>query len=144
MGIRRTSAFALLALVMVLACVPRGRYDSPREAAFADRTGWTKLGERWVHHGARGDVDVIEVGAVEGTFTRVMLVIEHSAVELRDLVFVFADGSSFSPETRFRFGRGTTSRVIDLPGGNRVIRRVAFACRNLPRGGRAQIEVWAK
>jgi hypothetical protein len=139
----RTVIFVLLAGGL-LGCAPRARYDSPREAAFADRTGWTKLGERWVDHGRRGDLDVIEVGAIEGRFTRLMLVVEQSQVDLRDVEVVFGDGSRFSPKTKLHFGRGTTSRVIDLPAGDRVIRRVSFLARNLPRGGRAQIEVWAR
>jgi hypothetical protein len=144
MRVRGVIGWSCYALVLLLACAPRGRYDGPREAAFADRTGWTKLGERWVNYGAGGDVDVVEVGAVEGTFSRMMIAVEHSAVELHDVVVVFGDGNTFSPAMKLRFGRGAASRVIDLPGGSRVIRRVEFRYRNLPRGGRAQVELWAK
>lgn len=59
-----------------------------------------------------------------------------------DIVVVFGDGSVFSPPSRMVFGPGTTTRVIDLPGGARVIRRVEFRYGNLPGGGRAQIELW--
>lgn len=57
---------------------------------------------------------------------------------------VFADGDHFSPNTRFVFGKGTTTRVIDLPGGARVIRKATFRYGNLPGGGRATLELWAK
>lgn len=144
MSVCRTAGFVGLSLLLFAACAPRGRYDGPREAAFADRTGWTKLGERWVDFGARGDVDVIEVGAVEGTFSRLMIAVEHSAIELRDVVVTFGDGSRFSPEMKLRFGRGARGRVVDLPGASRAIHRVEFRYRNLPRGGRAQVELWAK
>jgi hypothetical protein len=40
------------------------------------------------------------------------------------------------------FAPNTKTRVIDLPGGARVIRRVEFRYGNLPGGGRAQVELW--
>ena len=64
------------------------------------------------------------------------------ALELYDVRVVFGDGSTYSPATRLVFAPGSTSRVIDLPGGARVIRRVEFRYGNLPGGGRAQVEVW--
>ncbi len=69
---------------------------------------------------------------------------EHSARELFDVNLTFGDGQQFSPGTRLVFGRDTPSRTIDLPGGNRVIRRVDFRFANLPGGGRAQLELWAR
>lgn len=41
-------------------------------------------------------------------------------------------------------GKGEASRVIDLPGAKRAIKRVDFNYANLPGGGRAQVEVWAR
>lgn len=119
--------------------------DDVRDAIVEDRTGWTKLGERVVHRGPRrGDHDTIAVTAAEGTFTRMMLVVEHSALELYDVTVTFGDGSRFSPETRQVFGKNTRSRVIDFPGGPRIVRKVDFRYRNLRGGGRAQIELWAR
>lgn len=57
---------------------------------------------------------------------------------------VFGDGESFSPPTRMIFGRESSSRVIDLPGDARIIRRVEFSYGNLRGGGRAVVELWAK
>lgn len=121
------------------------RRDDVRDAIVEERTGWTKLGERVVHRAPRrGDHDTIVVTAAEGTFSRMMLVVEHSALELYDVTVTFGDGSKFSPETRHVFGKNTRSRVVDFPGGARVIRKVDFSYRNLRGGGRAQIEFWAR
>jgi hypothetical protein len=49
-----------------------------------------------------------------------------------------------APDTRLVFGEDSWSRIIDLPGAHRVIRKVEFKYKNLPGGGRAQIELWAK
>lgn len=144
-------AGAIVALVMGLvvagADAQRGdrrreRRDDRRDAVVEATTGWTKLGERWVHGGV--DHDTIAVTAAEGRFTRVMLKVERSSLELFDVVITFGDGTTFSPATRLVFTPGETSRVIDLPGGARVIRRVDFRMANLPGGGRAQLELWAR
>lgn len=118
------------------------RRDDRHDRRVEATTGWDKLGERWVNGGA--DRDVIPVGRHDGRFAVIKLKAEHSALELFDVKVVFGDGTSFSPNTRLVFGQGAWSRTIDLPGGNRVIRRVEFRYGNLPGGGRAQLELWAK
>jgi hypothetical protein len=151
MSIARTLALSFLALSLA-ACVVRTRpapgtraaerRNDVRDAQVEAMTGWDKLGERWINGGA--DRDVIHVGRDDGRFTRVKLKAEHSALELFDVQVVFADGTSFSPGTRLVFGQGSWSRDIDLPGGARAIRRVEFRYGNLPGGGRAQLELWAR
>jgi hypothetical protein len=101
---------------------------------------WVKLGERWVD-GAR-DRDVITVGAREGTYRRIMIVVERNPLEMFDVVVTFRDGTQFAPRTRTIFNPDTRSHVIDLPGGRRVIRSVEFHYGNVS-GGRALAELWA-
>jgi len=140
----------VLLSVLLAGCVVRPAPAAPRRAERADNrhdrrveavTGWSKLGQRWVN--GRADRDVIHVGAIDGRFGRIKLKAEHSALELYDVRVFFGDGTSFSPGTRLVFGQGSWSRDIDLPGGQRVIRRVEFRYGNLPGGGRAQLELWA-
>lgn len=121
---------------------PAERRDDRRDAKREALTGWEKLGERTVS--GRGDVDVIRVGARDGTFKRIRLSVEHSALTLSDVVVTFGNGETFSPKTKLVFAKNTNSRVIDLPGKARIISKVAFRYGNLPGGGRAQIELWAK
>jgi hypothetical protein len=116
--------------------------EERREHAVAGRNEWTRLGERRVD-GAH-DRDVIAVGAREGSFRKIMIVVENSAVELDHVVVTFADGSHFSPATQLVFSPNSRSGVIDLPGAERTIRNVEFRYGNLPGGGRAEVELWAK
>ena len=115
---------------------------APREHRAEFHGEWHKLGERWVD--GTHDRDVIWVGGREGGYRRIMIVVENSALEMFSMRVVFGDGESFSPPTRLVFGRDSTSRIIDLPGDARVIRRVEFRYGNLPGGGRARVELWAK
>ncbi|MFO0625535.1 MAG: hypothetical protein U0325_07940 [Polyangiales bacterium] len=120
----------------------RERRNDRRDRVTEAVTGWTKLGEHWVHGAA--DQDSVLAGGSQGRFRRVMLKVEHSALEMFDVQVTFGDGSTFSPPTRLVFGQGTWSRVIDLPGEARIIRQVRFRYGNLPGGGRAQVELWAQ
>ncbi len=140
-------SIALFLAVISSACVVREappprtaeRRDDRNDRQFDRNSKWDKLGERWVD--GRVDRDVVAVGRRE-RYQRIMLVVEHSAVELFDVVIVFGNGEVYSPGTRLIFGEGTTSREIDLPGNARHIERIEFRYGNLPGGGRAQVEVW--
>ena len=154
MRIRSFLLLMLLPTVAAAACAHRAhetRAEERREHAVAteerrehaaDGHDWTRLGERRVD-GAH-DRDVIAVGAREGTFRKIMIVVEHSAVEVHDVVVTFGDGSHFSPATQLVFSPNTRSSVIDLPGAERTIKNVEFRYGNLPGGGRAEVQLWAR
>jgi hypothetical protein len=129
---------ALLASAVVPGCVSAAQ---PGEA-HAMRNGYNWLGERWVNGGA--DHDVIGVGRADGKFNSIMVVVENAPVEIFDITVTFGDGEHFDAKTRLVFGPDQTSRMIDLPGHNRVIRRVDFRYGNLAGGGRAKVELWAR
>lgn len=105
-----------------------------------DRTGWQLLGSRVVD--GKSDRDEIAVGAAKGVFTRLMVVVEDSDLEMFDLVVEFASGQKHAPKIRQLFRDDSRTRAIDLPGNKRVIRRITFRYGNLPGGGRARVEVW--
>ncbi len=88
------------------------------------------------------DRDTIAVGKKDGTFRAIAIVVEHSALEMFDLVITFGDGTTYSPNVRAVFGKDSASRVIDLPGDARFIKKVEFRYGNLPGGGKAQVELW--
>lgn len=139
------SAVLLGAMVAGLGCAHRHESEpvqARREHVAGARGDWVRLGERTVD--GTHDRDVIAIGAREGRYRRIMIVVEHSALEMFDVVVTFADGSRFSPPTRHIFGANTRSHVIDLPGSARIIRSVEFRYGNLPGGGRAQAELWAE
>lgn len=142
-------AMSLVCVLVLAGCLVKSgrpnraeRRDDRRDARVEATTGWDKLGERWIE--GKRDRDAIHVGRDEGRYTRIMLVAEHSALELFDIVVTFGNGDTYSPDTRLVFDQSTRSRVIDLPGGARAIKRVDLRYANLPGGGRAQLEVWGK
>ena len=122
---------ALVALVVGAGVARADRWDSK---------GWTKLGERDVN--GRVDHDRIDVGRREGKFTKLTLYVEKSDLELLDFEITFANNERFHPEVRHVFKEGSRTRVIDLPGDERMIKSIDLKYKNLPGGGRARVEVW--
>ncbi len=110
-------------------------------SAARDRDQWVKLGEVTVH--GKVDRDSIVLPAAT-RYEAVRFHVKGSALELHDVVIVFANGEKFSPSTKLVFGKGDESRVIDLPGHERNIERITFRYENLPGGGRATLAVWGK
>src|SRR5689334_19314438 len=96
-SIRIASLICLLALTGLAAADPERRDDKKDEAIDAN-TKWDKLGERMVTGAV--DHDVIRVGRADGRFRKIMLKVEHSALEMFDVVITFGDGSKYSPTTR--------------------------------------------
>jgi len=122
-------------------CVVAAAPARPAEA-HAAHSGFVFLGDRTVNGSL--DHDAIAVGRREGAFHEIMIVAERAPVEIYDLVVTFANGERYEPHTRLVFGRDSTSRNIDLPGGARVIRRVDFRYGNLVAGARAKVELWGR
>lgn len=107
-----------------------------------DSNGWVMLGEREVN--GRVDHDRIEVGRHDGRFSKLTLVVLDSDLELIDFEVKFGRGAPWHPDVKHIFKEGQRTRVIDLPGDDRVIRSIDFRYRNLPGGGRAKVQVWAR
>ena len=107
-----------------------------------DSTGWKLLGERSVtgHY----DHDTISVGAYKGRFEKLSMVVLDSDLQLIDLEVRFVSGRPYHPATRHFFKEGSRSRIFDLPGGDRVIRSIELRYKNLPGGGNAKVQIWAR
>ena len=93
----------------------------------------------------RVDHDVI-VSAGDGAFRAIRIEVEGGDLEMFDVKLTFGNGETFSPATRLYFREGTRSRVIDLPGAARIIRRIDFFYRSALFGaqGRATVHVYGR
>ncbi len=105
------------------------------------------VGREWEHLGARPvdfrvDHDAVLAGR-QGAFRAVRFDVEGGNLEMFNVKITFANGETFWPATRLLFSQGTMSRVIDLPGDARVIRRIDFFYRSMG-GPRATIHVYAR
>lgn len=105
-----------------------------------DSKGWVKLGERDVNGNV--DKDVITVGAYEGKFSKLTLLVDKSDLELLDFEIVFGNGQKHNPNVKHVFKEGSRTRVLDLPGDERVIKTINLKYKNFAGGGKAHVEVW--
>jgi hypothetical protein len=140
-------ALSAVCLVAASGCTIRteGRsahHGARSTAAESPRSNeYESLGERWVS--SKNDRDSIHAGR-QGRFRQILIVVDESALEMNNVVVHFGDGTSYSPNTRLVFDRSSRSRVIDLPGDARIVKRVDFRYGNLPGGGRAHVEVFGR
>ena len=67
-----------------------------------------------------------------------------SDLEMIDFEIKFGKGAPWHPPLTHYFKEGARTRVIDFPGDERVIKFIDFKYRNLPGGGAAKVQVWAK
>ncbi|MCW5801696.1 MAG: hypothetical protein KIT31_04865 [Deltaproteobacteria bacterium] len=109
-----------------------------------DNRGWVKLGEQTVDGRRRPDSDTIVVGRYEGRFSKLTMVVEDSDLELLDFAVTFGPrGETWRPSgIGHYFRENQRTRVIDLPGDERIIQKIDLRYRNLPGGGRAKVEIW--
>jgi hypothetical protein len=109
--------------------------------ALARSGRWELLGERSVR--LRGERDEILVTIARGTMRRVRLRVLDQGVEFFDVTVHFANGESFNVPLRSFIPAGGQTRAVDLPGQDRVIRRVSMTYRTR-RGAdtRARVQLW--
>jgi hypothetical protein len=85
---------------------------------------WEKLGQRKVNYGL--DRDEIFVTARDGRFSKIKLRVKNGGLNMHRCVIHFANGSKQNVEMRNNLAPGSETRVIDINGGRRVIKKVVF------------------
>lgn len=128
---RSRLALPLLVLALLAAALP----------ARAEK--WVLLGQR--HVSDRAEHDTIEVTASEGSFDAVQLRVKRSSVRFYEVKVVYGAGTSDELEVRDVIPAGGQSRVLDLRGANRFVKRVEFRyeAKTLGRRG-AIVELWGR
>ncbi|MDQ3141684.1 MAG: hypothetical protein M3Q56_05495 [Bacteroidota bacterium] len=104
---------------------------------------WELLGSRTIKHGL--DRDEILVTGWEGRFDAIKIKVRRSGINMHKCIVHFADGSEQNVGLKNQFSAGSESRVIDLEGNNRIIRKVVFwyDTKNF-RKSKAVVELWGK
>jgi hypothetical protein len=111
--------------------------------SFTTMGPWELLGARKVNYAV--DQDEIVVTRAEGVFSAIQLKVKRGPVNMHKLVIHYGNGEKEEIELRENFRAGSTSRVIDLPGNKRIIKRVSFLydTKNLSNR-KAVVELWGK
>lgn len=86
--------------------------------------GWTYLGDAHVDGGQ--DHDKIKGTNSKGEFRAIRLKVEDAAIEFDRVLVHYHNGENVPIQIRSKINAGGQTRVIDLPGGMRVIDEVEF------------------
>lgn len=104
---------------------------------------WEKLGARTVTMTA--DHDEILVTANEGIFTAIQLRILKAPIHITNINIIFGNGDNENVVLDQNYPAGSETRVIDLVGNKRIIRKVNINYRSVPtQKGRAVVTLWGR
>ncbi len=106
-------------------------------SAFIQPSKWEYLGKRTVNK--TFDRDEIVVTGAKGTFNALKFKVKHRAITLYDMKVHYGNGSVEDIKIRLNIKAGGESRVIDLKGKNRIIKKVVFKYETKPIKGKKAV-----
>ncbi len=110
-------------------------------AAAKAQNGWRFIADKTVAFGA--DHDVIVTGNTNDDFRKLKLRVTDGPLKMYDMKVYFDNGDVQDVSIRIRIPQGGESRVIDLDGGLRHIKRIEFWYETKGfRKGRSRVAVW--
>jgi hypothetical protein len=110
-------------------------------AAVHAQNSWRFIADKTVAFGV--DHDVIVTGNTNDDFRKLKLRVTDGPLKMYDMKVYFDNGDVQDVSIRFHIPQGGESRVIDLDGGLRHIKRIEFWYETKGfRKGRARVAVW--
>jgi hypothetical protein len=117
-------------------------YTTKDLVVFTQTHDWQKIGQMMVNVEAYHDE--IMVTATEGRFTKLKFKVLRAPIHVKNVKVVFGNGESKNVNINARIAAGTESKVIDLPGNKRIIRKIVINYKSIPGKGRAVVVVLVK
>jgi len=104
---------------------------------------WDKLGSAKVT--GASDHDEIWVTGIEGSYTAIKLFVENEGIDFDRVLVTYGNGTKDELEIRNFIKAGGETRVLDLRGGERVIRKIEFWYKSNPNTKRkAQVIAYGR
>ena len=103
---------------------------------------WVLIGEKKVSFLI--DHDVIQATGNDN-YSRLKVKVKDGPVHIIDMDVHFDNGDKFDVALKQRISKGGESRVIDLPGGSRNVKKIEFWYETKGfRKGRGTVQVWGQ
>ena len=103
-------------------------------------TGWNFIGDKIAAYGV--DRDVLWVTSNDA-YKQIKLKITGARLHIIDMDVYFENGEKMNVALRNVFNQGSESRVIDLPGGVRRLKKIEFLYETIGFvRGKARVAVW--
>ena len=103
---------------------------------------WVKIAKRVVN--MKADHDEIPVAANSGVFTKLKFKVNIAPIQVKNVKIVFGNGEVKNIVFNQKFPPGTESKVIDLPGNRRIIKKIIMNYKSFPGNGKAVVVVWGR
>lgn len=107
----------------------------------SDKTGWHKIGETTVNFQKEKD-EILVVGA--DRFASIKFKVTDAPIDLKDLEVYYESGDKQDVKINMPIKMAGESRVIDLNGGERNLKKIVFVYKTLPnrKDEKAHVEIW--
>ncbi|MBL0048232.1 MAG: hypothetical protein IPP32_09090 [Bacteroidetes bacterium] len=107
----------------------------------SDKKGWHKIGERTINWKMDHD-EIVVVGADK--FASIKFIAVFASIDIRSIVVHYESGDNQNITISNPILMGAESKVIDLTGGERAIKKIVFEYKTMPNRNeeKALVEVW--
>jgi hypothetical protein len=105
---------------------------------YSDLGGWVKLGTQTVSQDV--DYDELNITEVTKNFSRLKFKVLKAPIYIRNIHIIYEDDTSESQLITHRFKKGEVSRVLDLIGYERIIKKIIFNY-SRPNSGKVQADL---
>lgn len=104
---------------------------------------WEKIGSRTVNYEL--DKDEIMATRLEGIFQAIQIRVKTAPINMQKLEIQYGNGEIQEIDLKNNFAANSESKVIDLPGNKRVIRRAVFwyDTKNISER-KGEVELWGR
>lgn len=111
------------------------------EVLTSHKPGWHKIGETTASFKADRDA-VIVLGA--DNFKSILIKVTDAPIHFNDLEVYYDNDTKQDVQVRSDFKQGQESRIIDLTGGSRSVKKVVFTYKTVPnwKGDKAHVELY--
>ena len=96
-------------------------FDTNTSTAVND---WVRLGTKKVDY--KVDRDILQVGVNDGRFSKLKLVVSGGDLNMHKMVVLYGNNTKEEINVRHNFNSKSTTRVIDLKGNKRIIKKIMF------------------
>ncbi|MCE3294388.1 MAG: hypothetical protein K0R65_102 [Crocinitomicaceae bacterium] len=131
---------AILLLLAVAGSYTTANAQTPK-VVVSDKTGWHKIGETTVSFERERD-EILVIGADK--FAQLQFKVTEAPIDLRQMEVYYENGDKQPVTIRETVKAPGESRVIDLNGGERTIKKIVFEYKTLPnrKDDKARVEIW--
>lgn len=131
---------AMILLLAIAGCYSTANAQQPK-VVISDKTGWHKIGETIVNFEKDRD-EILVIGA--DRFASLQFKVTEAPIDLQDMEVYYESGDKQVVKINESIKSPGESRIINLNGGERTIKKIVFVYKTLPnrKDNKSHVEIW--